>query len=235
MPMVDPRERLIVALDTKEIGEARAMVDLLGGMVRFYKIGLGHLARQGASLAQELKGAGLRLFLDYKLFDISSTVERAVCGIATEIEPDFLTVHGDPQIVAAAVSGRGGAPTRILAVTVLTSLDRNDLDSMLLVPGTVRKIVLERARRSLAAGADGLIASPLELRSLRALPECRDTFLVVPGIRPAGSCMDDQVRIASPAHALTEGADHIVVGRPILNAANPRSVAIQIMNELAGE
>lgn len=228
-----PDDRLIVALDVPDAEEARALTHRLGELVGFYKIGLGLLASGGLSLAHALKVSGKRVFLDLKLFDISATVERAAAGLArTGI--DFITVHGDPQVVHAAVRGRGATPTRILAVTILTSLDRADLDEMLIRPGPLEEIVVERARRALAAGADGLIASPIEAPRLRALPEARGRLIVTPGVRPAGSAAGDQKRIATPAEALAAGADHIVVGRPIIAAPNPRAAARAILAEIAG-
>ncbi|HUF86744.1 MAG TPA: orotidine-5'-phosphate decarboxylase [Thermohalobaculum sp.] len=226
-----PDPRLIVALDTADAEEARALTARLAGTVGFYKIGLGLIASGGLSLAHALKASGKRVFLDLKLFDIPATVERAAAGLArTGI--DFLTVHGDPQVVRAAVAGRGAAPTRILAVTILTSLDRADLDAMLIREGSVEDIVIERARRALAAGADGLIASPHEAARLRALPEAAGRLIVTPGVRPAGTAPGDQKRTATPAEALAAGADHIVVGRPVIAAPDPEAAARAILAEI---
>ena len=212
-----PDDRLIVALDLPNAVEGAALAERLGPAVGFYKIGLGMLTGGGLALAMELKEAGKRVFLDMKLFDIGATVEAAVRGLAG-VGLDFLTVHGDPQVVEAAVRGRNDAPTRILAVTVLTSLDRADLDAMMIAPGDVAGITVERARRALAAGADGVIASPQEAAAIRALPEAADRLIVTPGVRPKGSDAGDQKRIATPAAALGAGADHIVIGRPIWGA-----------------
>jgi orotidine-5'-phosphate decarboxylase len=227
-----PDDRLIVALDVPDAEEARALTARLGKLVGFYKIGLGLLPAGGLSLAHALKVSGKRVFLDLKLFDIPATIERAAAGLArTGI--DFLTVHGDPQVVRAAVAGRGQAPTRILAVTILTSLDRADLDAMLIRPGPLEEIVLERARRALAAGADGLIASALEAPRLRTLPEARGRLIVTPGVRPQGAAPGDQKRTATPAAALAAGADHLVVGRPIIAAPDPVAAARAILAEIA--
>lgn len=226
-----PDDRLIVALDVPDADRARALVRRIDEAVSFYKIGLGMLAGGGLGLARELKAGGKRVFLDLKLFDIGVTVEAAVRGLA-ETRVDFLTVHGDPQVVAAAVRGRGEAPLRILAVTVLTSLDRGDLDEMLLVPGALAELTVERARRALGAGADGVIASPQEAAAIRALPGARERLIVTPGVRPAGSDADDQKRIATPTDAIRAGADHIVVGRPIWAAADPAAAAGRILAEL---
>jgi orotidine-5'-phosphate decarboxylase len=230
-PIAD--DRLIVGLDLPDAAAARALVATLGADVGFYKIGLGLLASGGLDLARELKASGARVFLDLKLFDIGATVTAAVRALAP-LAPDFLTVHGDPHVVRSAVAGRGDAATRILAVTVLTSLDRSDLDDGMTVPGAIADIVVERARRALAAGADGVIASPREAGRLRALPEATGRLIVTPGIRPSGSAAGDQKRIATPAAALASGADHLVVARPIWTAEDPRAAAKAILAEIAG-
>jgi orotidine-5'-phosphate decarboxylase len=219
-----PDDRLIVALDLPDADAARSLAGQLDGTAGFFKVGLGLLASGGLDLARELKDRGNRVFLDLKLFDIGATVEAAVRGLAG-LGVDFLTVHGDPQVVAAAVRGRDGCryngPLRILAVTVLTSLDRADLDAMQIVPGDIAELTVERARRALGAGADGVIASPQEAAAIRALPGAAGRLIVTPGVRPAGSAPGDQKRTATPAEALRAGADHIVVGRPITAAPDP--------------
>ena len=225
-------DRLIVALDVPNAHAGMELAESLGDAVSFYKIGLGMLTGGGLALANELKGAGKRIFLDMKLYDIGATVEAAVRGLA-QFELDFLTVHGDPQVVRAAVRGRGDSGLKILGVTVLTSLDRGDLDEMMVVAGETADVTLERARRALAAGADGVIASPHEAARIRALPEARRRLIVTPGVRPAGSDKGDQKRIATPASAIAEGADHIVVGRPVWAAPDPRAAAEAILREIA--
>jgi orotidine-5'-phosphate decarboxylase len=225
-------DRLIVALDVPNVVQGMALVDRIGPAVGFYKIGLGMLTGGGLALANELKGAGKRVFLDLKLFDIGATVTAAVKGIAA-YGLDFLTVHGDPQVVAAAVDGAGAAGTRILAVTVLTSLDRADLDANMIRPGAVADIAVERAARAFAAGAHGVIASPQEAARIRALPDAAGRLVVTPGVRPAGTRPGDQKRTATPAEALRSGADHIVVGRPVWAAADPRAAAEAILGEIA--
>ena len=227
-----PDNRLIVALDLPDTLAAGGLVDRLGPAVGFYKIGLGMCTGGGLGLACELKDQGKRVFLDLKLYDIGATVERAVAGLA-QFNLDFLTVHGDPQVVRAAVAGRGQAPTKILAVTILTSLDRGDLDAMLIRPGAIDDLTVERARRALLAGADGLIASPREAARIRALPEAAGRLIVTPGVRPAGTALGDQKRVATPAAALAAGADHIVVGRPVWAAPDPRAAAEAILAEIA--
>jgi orotidine-5'-phosphate decarboxylase len=226
-------DRLIVGLDLPDAPTARALAETLAGDVSFYKIGLGLLATGGLDLARQLKAQGKRVFLDMKLFDIGATVTAATRSLTAAVAPDFLTVHGDPHVVAAAVEGRGDAPTRLLAITVLTSLDRADLDAALIRGGALHDLVLERARRAFAAGADGVIASPHEAARLRALPEARGKLIVTPGIRPAGSALGDQKRFATPAAALAAGADHIVVARPVVAAADPRAAARAILAEIA--
>lgn len=224
-------DRLIVALDLPDADRARELVDRLGDSVSFYKVGLGLLAGGGLELARELKDRGRRVFLDLKLFDIGATVESAVRGLAG-LGMDFLTVHGDPQVVAAAVRGRGDAPLRILAVTILTSLDRADLDGMLIAPGELADVTIERARRAFGAGADGVIASPQEAAAIRALPGAKGRLIVTPGVRPAGSAAGDQKRTATPAEAIRAGADHIVVGRPVNAAPDPAAAARAIIASL---
>jgi len=231
--MTQADDRLIVALDVPNALEALALVDKLGAAVSFYKVGLGMLTGGGLALADELRRSGKRVFLDMKLFDIGATVHAAVQGIA-QYDLDFLTVHGDPHVVRAAIAGRGDRRTRILAVTILTSLDRSDLDATLIRAGSVPDIVRDRARNAFLAGADGVIASPLEAALIRVLPEAEGKLIVTPGVRPSGSGSGDQKRIATPAAALANGADHIVVGRPICQAPDPRSAADAIVREIRG-
>ncbi len=224
-------DRLIVSLDLPDALQCLALAERLGDDVAFYKIGLGMLTGGGLAVANELKSAGKRVFLDLKLFDISATIEAAVRGVAA-FDLDFLTVHGDPHVVRAAIAGRGAAPTKILAITILTSLDRADLDACLIRDGAIADLAVERARRAFEAGADGVIASPQEAARIRALPEARGRLIVTPGVRPAGTPLGDQKRVATPAEALTAGADHIVVGRPIWAADDPRAAARAILASL---
>lgn len=224
-------DRLIVALDVPNLVQGMDLATRLGDTVSFYKIGLGMLTGGGLALANELKREhGKRIFLDMKLFDIGATVEAAVRGLA-QYDLDFLTVHGDPQVVRAAAAGKGPS-MKILAVTILTSLDRADLDANMIRAGDIHDITLERARRALEAGADGVIASPQEAALIRALPEAKGRLIVTPGIRPAGAALGDQKRVATPAQALTDGADHIVVGRPIWSAPDPASAARAVLATL---
>lgn len=221
-------DRLIVALDVPDALSGLKLAEEIGDNVSFYKIGLGMLTGGGLALARELKDErGKRIFLDMKLFDIGATVEAAVRGLA-QFDLDFLTVHGDPHVVKAAKEGAAGKDMKILAVTILTSLDRNDLDACCIKSGNIQDLVLERAANALAAGADGVIASPQEAALIRALPEADGKLIVTPGVRPAGAALGDQKRVATPAQAIKDGADHIVVGRPIWQAKDPRGAAQMI-------
>ena len=225
-------DRLIVALDVPNAIEGLDLARQLGSAVSFYKIGLGMLTGGGLALANELKqDHGKRIFLDMKLFDIGATIENAVQGLA-QFDLDFLTVHGDPHVVRAAKEGAAGKDLKILAVTILTSLDRADLDAGLIGPGDVPDLVAERASRAFDAGADGVIASPKEAALIRALDNATGKLIVTPGVRPTGAALGDQKRVATPADAINDGADHIVVGRPIWAAPNPADAARAILDSL---
>ncbi|MDO5613241.1 MAG: orotidine-5'-phosphate decarboxylase [Paracoccus sp. (in: a-proteobacteria)] len=223
-------DRLIVALDVPNAVAGLDLAGRLGDAVGFYKIGLGMLTGGGLALANELKQEhGKRIFLDMKLFDIGATVEAAVRGLA-QFDLDFLTVHGDPHVVRAAKQGAAGSDLKILAVTILTSLDRADLDAALIAPGDLHDLTVDRAARAFEAGADGIICSPREAAAIRALPGAG--LIVTPGVRPVGADKGDQKRVETPAAALTAGADHIVVGRPIWQAADPRAAAQAVLDEI---
>jgi len=226
-------DRLIVALDVPNVLAGMDLATRLGDAVSFYKIGLGMLTGGGLALANELKVEhGKKIFLDMKFFDIGATVEAAVRGVA-QFDLDLLTVHGDPHVVRAAREGAAGSHMKILAVTILTSLDRDDLDASLIKAGNITDLVQERAGRALEAGADGVIASPQEAALIRALPEANGKLIVTPGVRPIGTALGDQKRVATPAQAIADGVDHIVVGRPIWQAADPRAAALAITAEMA--
>ncbi len=225
-------DRLIVALDVPNALDGLHLAEKLGDAVSFYKIGLGMLTGGGLALADELKKEhGKRIFLDMKLFDIGATVEAAVRGLA-QFDLDFLTVHGDPYVVRAAKEGAAGSDLKILAVTILTSLERSDLNSAMIKDGAVPDLVVERAGRAFDAGADGVISSPNEAALIRALPESKGRLIVTPGVRPAGADLGDQKRVATPANAVKNGVDHIVVGRPVWKAADPRAAAEAIVAEM---
>jgi orotidine-5'-phosphate decarboxylase len=225
-------DRLIVAMDVADAISALKLAQQLGDAVNFYKIGLGMLTTGGLALANELKQEmGKRIFLDMKIFDIGATVEKAVRGL-TSFDLDFLTVHGDPNIVEAAKEGASGKKTKILAITILTSVDRADLDAALIKSGKLSDLVVERAGKAFDAGADGVIASAQEAALIRALPEAKGNLIVTPGIRPFGSKSGDQKRITTPAMAITNGADHIVIGRPIWSAPSPLASTMEILSEI---
>ena len=226
----DPR--LIVALDLPTAAEAEALVERLGDHVSFYKVGLELLATEGMALAKRLTASGLSVFADWKLHDIGNTVQRATAAIAGAEACAFLTVHGEPQSMAAAVKGRVASPMKLLAVTVLTSLDDADLAEM----GyglTASELVERRVRQAVDAGFDGVISSPHEAATARRIGG-PDFLVVTPGIRPAGAALGDQARAAGPAYALRNGASHLVVGRPINAAQDPRAAAEAIVVEMAG-
>jgi orotidine-5'-phosphate decarboxylase len=226
----DPR--LIVALDLPTAGEARAMVETLGEAVSFYKVGLELFAGgEGMTLSRELKAAGKQVFLDWKLHDIGTTVQRAAAVLA-QSGCDFLTVHGEPQVMASAVRGRGAAGLKILAVTVLTSLSDADLAEVG-YHETARALVERRIHQAIAAGCDGVISSPHEAELARRLGG-PDFLVVTPGVRPDWSAKNDQARAATPRDALTSGASHIVVGRPITAANDPAEAARRVSGEIAG-
>ena len=225
-------DKLIVAMDVPNALAGLELAKTLGDSIGFYKIGLGMLTGGGLALANELKlEHGKRIFLDMKLFDIGATVEHAVRGIA-QYDIDFLTVHGDPHVVRAAKEGASKSNMKILAVTILTSLDRDDLDANLMKAGDIRHLVIERAERAFEAGADGVIASPQEAGFIRALSSSKKKLIVTPGVRPTGTALGDQKRIATPAEAIANGADHIVVGRPIWQSNDPRKAAQSILQDI---
>jgi orotidine-5'-phosphate decarboxylase len=226
---VEARDRLIVALDVPSVEMALKLVTRLGRTVSFYKIGyqLGYAG--GLAFAHQLIDDGKQVFLDFKLHDISNTVEKGVESVA-KMGASFLTVHGYPQTMKAAVAGKGSSPLRILAVTVLTSYDDNDL-TQAGYRTKVGELAAMRAQQARDAGIDGLVCSPEEAANLRQLVGS-GMVLVTPGIRPAGSATGDQKRIMTPAKAIAAGADHLVVGRPITEAADPKAAAEAILAEI---
>jgi orotidine-5'-phosphate decarboxylase len=224
------REKLIVALDVESVAAARALTQALGETVSFYKIGLELAFAGGIDFAQELKGAGAKVFLDMKLHDIGATVERATRQIAA-LGVDFLTIHAYPQTMRAAKVGAGASGLKLLAVTAMTSYNDADLAEAGYAQG-VAETVARRAAQAKEIGVDGLILSPLELAAVRAIVG-RDMLLVTPGVRPAGADAGDQKRILTPAQAIAAGAGHLVVGRPITRAADPKAAAAAIVAEIA--
>lgn len=224
------REKLIVALDFWDIQDARRLVQDLGDEVTFFKIGLGLQLAGGDEFAKELTRAGKRVFLDYKWLDIEETMKTAVKR-AAEAGIDFLTVHPVGGILKAAVAGRGTSKLKILCVTVLTSMDAEDIREMGF-QCDVEELVLARATKALNAGCDGVIASAREAATIRARTNNK-LMIVSPGIRLAGSPPDDQKRTATPTEAIKAGADYLVIGRPITSAPDPRQAARAIIEEIA--
>ncbi len=224
------RERLIVALDTPTVVAAEALVARLGDSVVFYKIGMELIyGGGGLALAQRLIGSGKRVFIDLKLHDIPNTVAKATAQIAG-LGATFLTVHAYPQTMQAALQGAGGSGLKLLGVSVLTSCDDSDLAEA----GygfSARALVSRRAAQAEALGMAGLVASAAEAAGLRA-EGCRLT-LVCPGIRLAGETTGDQKRVATPGQAIADGADYLVVGRPISEAPDPRAAAEAVVAEIA--
>lgn len=221
--------RLYVALDLPSLDAARDMVDRLGDSVSSYKIGLQLLPLGGAQFGRELAQAGKNVFLDFKLHDIDATVEKATRSIS-DIGADLLTVHARPDVMRAAAKGRSGG-LKILGVTVLTSLDQQAMIDIG-YHHTPEELVLHRVRQAVEAGIDGVVSSPLEADKIRAIVP-KDFMIVTPGVRMAGHDTGDQKRIATPGKAIRSGASHIVVGRPITQANDPRAAALQIAEDMA--
>ena len=227
----DPRDQLIVALDAPEVDRAERLVAAIGDAARFYKIGMELAYGGGLALAPKLAQAGKRVFVDLKLHDIPNTVERATAQIA-RLGATFLTVHAYPQTMRAAKAGAKGSRLKLLAVSVLTSSDDADLAEAGYAYG-VAELVERRARQAVAAGIDGLVCSPAEAAKIRAVVGGA-LLLVTPGVRPAGAAASDQKRVATPAAAIADGADYLVVGRPITQDPDPRAAAERIVAEIAG-
>ncbi|CAN7481403.1 orotidine-5'-phosphate decarboxylase [Phenylobacterium sp. LjRoot225] len=225
----DPR--LILPLDRPTVDEARALTAALGDTISFYKVGLELFATDGMALARELKAQGKQVFLDWKLHDIGATVERAAGALASS-GCDLLTVHAEPQVMAAAVRGCAGSGLKILAVTVLTSLTDADL-AQIGYAEDARTLVERRIRQAVDAGCGGVVASPLEAALARTIGG-PDFLVVTPGVRPDWSAKNDQARAATPLDALKAGASHLVCGRPITAAADPQAAALRVIAEMAG-
>ena len=228
---MDAHDRLIVALDVPSVGAAEKLVERLGDAVSFYKVGYQLGFAGGLSFADALVRSGKQVFLDFKLHDIGNTVARGVESVA-KLGASFLTVHAYPQTMHAAVDARAGSNLRILAVTVLTSYDDADLAAAG-YDFTVSELVAERAAQARDIGVDGLVCSAEEAANLRKIV-ATNMVLVTPGIRPADADRNDQKRIMTPAAAIAAGADYLVVGRPIVEARDPRAAAEAIIAEIAG-
>lgn len=227
---IAPKDRLIVALDLPSVDAAEAMIAQLGDSVSFYKIGYQLAYAGGLPLIGKLADIGKKVFADLKMHDIGNTVTRGVESVA-RLGATFVTVHAYPQTMKGAVDGRGSASLKILAVTVLTSYNDDDLHEAGYRLG-VSELVEARARQAQVLGVDGLVSSPEEVGSLREIVG-RQMCLVTPGIRPAGAASGDQKRIMTPGRAITAGADYLVVGRPVVEAADPKAAAEAIHAEIA--
>ncbi len=223
------RDRLIVALDIADAAEARRLVERIGDSAVFYKVGMELAYGGGLPLVPELAAAGKQVFLDLKLHDIPNTVERAAAQ-AAKLGARFLTVHAYPQTMRAAVAGARGSGTQILAVTVLTSYDDADLSEACYRFGVV-ETAKRRAEQARDLGVDGLVASAAEAAMVRRTVGA-EMLLVIPGVRPAGAAAGDQKRVATPAEAIRNGADYLVVGRPVTGAADPRGAAEALVAEV---
>lgn len=228
---MSPKDRLIIALDLPSTEEARRVVAAIGDEGTFYKIGYQLMPIGGLDLARELTSAGKKVFLDFKFHDIGATVERGVASVV-RLGGDFLTVHAEREVLKGAVAGRGDDPRlRILGVTVLTSLTEENLaDSGIAMK--LEDLVLRRAEFAAEAGADGVVASAREAEAIRKRFGAA-LLIVTPGVRPAGAAPDDQKRVVAPAAALRAGADHLVVGRPIVAARDAAAAARAIQAEIA--
>ena len=226
----DPR--LYVALDLPSIEDARAMVAAIGDSVVSYKIGLQLLPLGGTQLGAELKAQGKNVFYDFKFHDIDATVEKAARSVAG-LGADILTVHARPDVMRAAVRGRGDSDLKVIGVTVLTSLDTQSLKDIG-YHNTPEELVMHRVRQAVEAGMDGVVSSPLEAEAIRAVVP-KDFLVVTPGVRLPGGDADDQKRIATPYDALRNGASHLVVGRPITASKDPGTAAQAVLANIAGE
>ncbi len=220
---------IIIALDMESAAEARQLAERLGDSVSFYKVGMELYAAAGMEFVRELTAAGKLVFLDMKYYDIGETVKRATARVAAS-GARLLTVHAVPQVMRAAVDGRGDSGLKILAVTVLTSLDDGDLAEMG-YKHTVKELVALRVRQAMEAGVDGLVCSPLEVAEVRRIAGPK-AILVTPGVRSAGSGKGDQKRVATPAEAIQNGASYLVVGRQVTRAADPQAEVRRICDEI---
>lgn len=234
MSTIKAEERLIVALDLSDVQEARLMVEALEGLVTFFKIGLALQLAQGVEgFIRSLIAGGKRVFLDYKYYDVPETIRKAVAR-AAGLGVSFLTIHGSSQIIKGAVMGRGNHPLKLFAVTVLTSMDANDIGELGYTQHSVEQLVLFRARKALEAGCDGVIASGHEARQIKELSQ-NSLLIVTPGIRPEDYPEDDQKRKITARDAVLAGADYLVIGRPITKpsgALTPRQAAQYFLFEM---
>jgi len=231
VPAGDIRDRLIIGLDIPSVEEARALVQRIGDAGTFYKIGYQLAYAGGFEFARELIGQGKKVFLDLKLHDIGNTVEEGVRSVA-RLGATFLTVHAYPQTMRAAMAGKAGSDLKILAVTVLTSYDDSDLVEAGYAPIPAAELVARRAEQARDSGIDGIVCAATEAQAVRGIVG-RNRLIVTPGIRPAGAEAGDQKRIVTPAEGIRLGANHLVVARPIVKAADPQAAAEAIVREIA--
>jgi orotidine-5'-phosphate decarboxylase len=229
-PAGDIRDKLIIGLDVPSVEEARSVVERIGDAGTFYKIGYQLAYAGGFEFARELIGQGKKVFLDLKLHDIGNTVEEGVRSVA-RLGATFLTVHAYPQTMRAAVAGKAGTDLKILAVTVLTSYDDNDLVEAGYAPVTAAELVARRAAQARDLDVDGIVCAATEAERVRSIVG-PGRLIVTPGIRPAGAEAGDQKRIVTPAEGIRLGANHLVVARPIVKAADPRAAAEAIVREI---
>jgi orotidine-5'-phosphate decarboxylase len=220
---------IIVALDLEDAAQARALIDRLGSAVDFYKVGMELYAAEGMQFVRELAGAGKHVFLDLKLYDIPETVKRATAQVA-KTGARFLTVHGSNAVMRAAVEGRGTSDLRLLAVTVLTSFDQQDL-AELGYPSSISDLVSLRVKNAMSSGIDGIVCSAKEVAAVRELAGPK-AILVTPGVRSASAAVGDQKRVATPKEAMNAGADYLVIGREITRAEDPSGQVEKIKREL---
>jgi orotidine-5'-phosphate decarboxylase len=219
-------------LDVENVAAALQLVEKIGPAGNFYKVGMELYAAAGMEIVSQLSSFGKSVFLDLKLYDIPETVKRATRQICKSSAPSFLTVHGSRPIMRAAVEGRGDSETRLLAVTVLTSFDQEDLaDLGFSVP--VSDLVEFRVRKAVESGMDGVVCSPLELARVREAGGPK-LILVTPGVRSTGAAIGDQKRVATPSQAIRSGADYLVIGRQVTRAANPEAACREILAEIGG-
>lgn len=224
------RNPIIVALDFESAQEASDLVTRLGNQVNFYKVGMELYAGSGMAFVRELCAEGKDVFLDMKFYDIPETVKRAVCQVArTPVR--FLTVHGSGPVMQAAVEGRGASNLKLLAVSVLTSFDQQDIQD-LGYSCEVSDLVDLRVRKAVESRIDGIVCSPLDAARIRSIAG-PDTIIVTPGVRSAGSAKGDQKRVATPAEAVRDGADYVVMGRQISRAADPAGEVKRVLEEIA--
>jgi orotidine-5'-phosphate decarboxylase len=220
---------IIVALDVENAAEARRIVNAVGDAASFYKVGLELYASAGIEIVRELKGQGKHVFLDLKLYDIGETVKRAVVQIAKS-GADYLTIHAMRQVMQAAAAGRGDSAMKLLGVTVLTSVDDRDLaeDGY---TASASELVDRRVRNAMADGVEGIVCSALDVARVRRI--YAEGILVIPGVRSSGAAVGDQKRVATPAQAIADGADHLVIGRQVTRSSDPRGEVLKVLDEIA--